>query len=370
MPSWSQTTNIDLMVILTMRFYSSFVLLLFCFCRLSLTKTQNHGFNVELIHPISSRSPFYNPKETQIQRISSILNYSINRVRYLNHVFSFSPNKIQDVPLSSFMGAGYVMSYSIGDLGVDTLTLNSNNGTPISFKNIVIGCGHRNQGPLEGYVSGNIGLARGPLSFISQLNSSIGGKFSYCLVPLFSKENVSSKLHFGDKSTVSGLGTVSTPIKEENGYFVSLEAFSVGDHIIKLENSDNRGNSIIDSGTTMTILPKDVYSRLESVVLDMVKLKRVKDPSQQFNLCYQTTSTTLLTKVLIITAHFSGSEVHLNALNTFYPITDEVICFAFVSGGNFSSLAIFGNVVQQNFLVGFDLNKKTISFKPTDCTKH
>ncbi|XP_024640569.1 aspartic proteinase CDR1 [Medicago truncatula] len=288
------------------------------------------------------------------------------------------------------MGAGYVMSYSIGTppfqlyslidtgndniwfqyLGVDTLTLNSNNGTPISFKNIVIGCGHRNQGPLEGYVSGNIGLARGPLSFISQLNSSIGGKFSYCLVPLFSKENVSSKLHFGDKSTVSGLGTVSTPIKEENGYFVSLEAFSVGDHIIKLENSDNRGNSIIDSGTTMTILPKDVYSRLESVVLDMVKLKRVKDPSQQFNLCYQTTSTTLLTKVLIITAHFSGSEVHLNALNTFYPITDEVICFAFVSGGNFSSLAIFGNVVQQNFLVGFDLNKKTISFKPTDCTKH
>lgn len=258
MPSWSQTTNIDLMVILTMRLYSSFVLLLFCFCRLSLTKTQNHGFNVELIHPISSRSPFYNPKETQIQRISSILNYSINRVRYLNHVFSFSPNKIQDVSLSSFMGAGYVMSYSIGttpfqlyslidtgndniwfqckpckpclnqtspmfhpsksstyktipctspicknadghcsskdkkiceykykygdgysqgDLGVDTLTLNSNNGTPISFKNIVIGCGHRNQGPLEGYVSGNIGLARGPLSFISQLNSSLVENF-------------------------------------------------------------------------------------------------------------------------------------------------------------------------------------------------
>jgi len=105
----------------------------------------------------------------------------------------------------------------------------------------------------------------------------------------------------------------------------------------------------------------------EHVVASMVKLKRVKDPTHQFNLCYKTTSETL--NVPIITAHFSGADVHLNAPNTFYPIDNEVVCFAFVSGGADYPDAIFGNVQQQNFLVGFDLQKNIISFKPTDCTK-
>ncbi|XP_003613583.2 aspartic proteinase CDR1 [Medicago truncatula] len=382
------------------------------------------------------------------------MKHSTNRVHYLNHVFSFPPNKVPNIVVSPFMGDGYIISfligtppfqlygvmdtandniwfqcnpckpcfnttspmfdpsksstyktipcsspkcknventhcssddkkvceysftyggeaYSQGDLSIDTLTLNSNNDTPISFKNIVIGCGHRNKGPLEGYVSGNIGLGRGPLSFISQLNSSIGGKFSYCLVPLFSNEGISGKLHFGDKSVVSGVGTVSTPITAgEIGYSTTLNALSVGDHIIKFENStsknDNLGNTIIDSGTTLTILPENVYSRLESIVTSMVKLERAKSPNQQFKLCYKATLKNL--DVPIITAHFNGADVHLNSLNTFYPIDHEVVCFAFVSVGNFPG-TIIGNIAQQNFLVGFDLQKNIISFKPTDCTK-
>ena len=76
-------------------------------------------------------------------------------------------------------------------------------------------------------------------------------------MPFFSKEDISSKLHFGDKSVVSGLGTVSTPIVYKFGYFVTLEAFSVGDHIIKLESSSSsNGNKVythIDSGTCSSI---------------------------------------------------------------------------------------------------------------------
>lgn len=209
-----------------MRFYSS-LLLLFCFCRVSVSKTQNNGFSVELIHPISSKSPFYNTAESHFQRMSNNMKHSTNRVHYLNHVFSFPPNKVPNIVVSPFMGDGYIISfligtppfqlygvmdtandniwfqcnpckpcfnttspmfdpsksstyktipcsspkcknvenmhcssddkkvceysftyggeaYSQGDLSIDTLTLNSNNDTPISFKNIVIGCGHRN----------------------------------------------------------------------------------------------------------------------------------------------------------------------------------------------------------------------------------
>jgi hypothetical protein len=146
-----------------------------------------------------------------------------------------------------------------------------------------------------------------------------------------------------------------------------LEAFSVGNEIIKLEQSTfGKGNTVIDSGSTITSLPQDVYSKLEDAVATMVKLKRVKDPTQQFSLCYKTTLEML--KVPIITAHFRGADVKLNAFNTFFQTGHEVWCFAFVTGGHFPGV-VLGNVAQQNFLVGFDLQKNIVSFKPADCTK-
>lgn len=63
-------------------------------------------------------------------------------------------------------------------------------------------------------------------------------------------------------------------------------------------------NTLIDTGTTFTYLPKDVYHKLESTVASMVKLKRVKDPTHNLSLCYETTFKEL--EVPIIIAHFDG----------------------------------------------------------------
>jgi len=117
--------------------------------------------------------------------------------------------------------------------------------------------------------------------------------------------------------------------------------------------------------STLTILPEDVYSQLESTVASMIKLKCVKDPNQQLSLCYK--STLKIDNVPIITAHFRGANVTLNAVNTFVEINHEVMCFAFSS--SIVPFAIYGNVAQQNFSVGFDTLKNIISFKPKDCTK-
>ena len=57
--------------------------------------------------------------------------------------------------------------------------------------------------------SGIIGLGGGPLSLVSQLNKSIGGKFSYCLV-LAENSNVINKINFGSTGLVSSNGVVST----------------------------------------------------------------------------------------------------------------------------------------------------------------
>jgi hypothetical protein len=50
-----------------------------------------------------------------------------------------------------------------GNLGVETITLDSTSGSSVSFPKIMIGCGHTNTLPYNGQSSGVIGLASGPI---------------------------------------------------------------------------------------------------------------------------------------------------------------------------------------------------------------
>ncbi|RDX57860.1 Aspartic proteinase CDR1, partial [Mucuna pruriens] len=264
-------------------------------------------------------------------------------------------------------------SHSRGDFSVETLTLGSTTGSSVQFPKTLIGCGHDNTGTFRPEGSGIVGLGGGSVSLVSQLSSSIDKKFSYCLAPMFSQTKSSSKLSFGNAAIVAGNGAVSTPIvsgEQKVFYYLTLESFSVGRSRVEFGRSSSsrfggEGNIIIDSGTTLTLLPDDVYSNLESAVADEIKGERVEDPNELLGLCYKTTSSGEL-EVPVITAHFSGADVALNAINTFVQVADGVVCFAFRS----SESPIFGNLAQQNLLVGYDLQKNTVSFKPTDCTKH
>nr|POE91556.1 aspartic proteinase cdr1 [Quercus suber] len=93
-----------------------------------------------------------------------------------------------------------------------TLTLGSTTSHPMPFPETIIGRGHDNVGNFDDKGSGIVGFGGGAVSLVSQLSSSIGGKFSYCLVPLTSRDKNSSKLNFGSDTVVSGPGTVSTPL--------------------------------------------------------------------------------------------------------------------------------------------------------------
>ncbi|QCD85558.1 aspartyl protease family protein [Vigna unguiculata] len=244
-------------------------------------------------------------------------------------------------------------TFSHGDLSVETLTLGSTNGSPIPLPRTAIGCGHNNSMNFKGANSGIVGLGRGPVSLINQL-----GFFN-------------SKLSFGDAAMVEGHGTVSTPlvsIPKHVFYYLTLEGFSVGSNRKEFGSSFSRfggeGNIIIDSGTTLTVLPEDVYTWLESAVAHEVKVKPVEDPNHVLGLCYRGTLDEL--DLPVITAHFRGASVLLHRMNTFVEVADKVVCLAFQGT---RSGAIFGNLAQQNLWVGYDLRKNTVSFKQTDCTK-
>ncbi|CAK8561065.1 unnamed protein product [Lathyrus sativus] len=255
---------------------------------------------------------------------------------------------------------------SEGDLAVETLTLDSTSGHSISFPNFVIGCGHKNTMTFPGRNSGVVGIGGGPISLLTQLGSSTGGKFSYCFAP--SMSNSTSKLNFGDAAVVSGRGVVSTPIVKKSPpvfYFVTLNAFSVGNKRIGFSKPPVEGNFIIDSGTTLTILPSDIYKNVESTLIALVKLKRVKDPNKILSLCYSDKSNKYVFPK--ITAHFKGADVLLSSISTFIPVADGVVCLAFAPSQD--GTGVFGNLAQQNLLVGYDLQRNTVSFKSTDCTK-
>ncbi|XP_027356846.1 aspartic proteinase CDR1-like [Abrus precatorius] len=425
-----------------MECYLSFTLvLLLCLYNISLAKALNRGFSVELIHPDSPKSPFYDPKENEYQRVANALHRSIThadakigavanltmlRGEYLmRYSFGtppfqlygvidtatdivwtqckpcktchyqrapmFDPSKsttYQTIPCTFATCRSvaytkcneehfceyrrrYVGAYSQGYLSSETLTLESTNGNPIKFPKFVMGCGHNNTAGFYGPNTGLIGLSGGPVSLISQISSSVDGKFSYCLVPRPS--NISSKLHFGDDAVVSGEGTVSTPIviKDSKGlYFTTLKGFSVGDKRIEFGNptfgsNDDKGNMYINTAVITTLLPDYIYSKLESAVANVVKLERAQDPNKVLSLCYKGTFQQL--QAPKITAHFKDSaNVQLNTHNTFVQVAENVICLAFQST---EYVGVLGNLAQRNILVGYDVQKKTISFKPTDCTK-
>ncbi|KAK7343141.1 hypothetical protein VNO80_26104 [Phaseolus coccineus] len=312
------------------------------------------------------------PCETCYNQTTPIFDPSKSNTYKTLHSSSSTCKSVQDASKDG-ENCEYTIHYgdgseSHGDLSVETLTLDSTNGSSIQYPRTVIGCGRKNSGSFEGKGSGVVGLGRGPVSFISQLGSSIGGKFSYCFAPM---SNTSSKLNFGDAAVVSGKGTVSTPIVSLDPivfYYLTLEAFSVGNTKIEFSKSSSEsngeGNIIIDSGTTLTLLPDDIYSKLESAVAKEIELDRVEDPFKQLSLCYGSSFHDL--KAPVIMAHFRGADVKLNAVNTFVEVEEGVVCLAFMSSEIGS---IFGNLAQLNFLVGYDLEKKTVSFKPTDCTK-
>ncbi|CAL9224901.1 unnamed protein product [Arabidopsis halleri] len=255
-------------------------------------------------------------------------------------------------------------SYTQGKVAVDTLTLGSTDNRPVQLKNIIIGCGHNNAVTFRNKSSGVVGLGGGPVSLIKQLGDSIDGKFSYCLVP---ENDQTSKINFGTNAVVSGPGTVSTPLvlkPAETFYYLTLNSISVGSKNMQTPNSDIKGNMVIDSGTTLTLLPVKYYFEIENAVASLINADKSKDERIGSSLCYNATADL---NIPVITMHFEGADVKLYPYNSFFKVSDDLVCLAF--GMSFSKNGIYGNVAQKNFLVGYDTVSKTMSFKPTDCAK-
>ncbi|CAH9094393.1 unnamed protein product [Cuscuta europaea] len=257
-------------------------------------------------------------------------------------------------------------------------------GNGASFKNVYFGCGQLfnkdgSTKPPADQASGIVGLGRGPLSLVSQLNLET---FWYCTT---GRESASgSALGVGSPAGVTAAAAITTtPLLDTLSawYLVLLKGITVGKTALfagqesEFElNLDGSRGMVIDSGTSFTRLIPTVYTALRSELIAQLLVVglQVAPAAAGLDLCF------LLpgggnTNVAFpqLTFHFDGGDLVIPTENYMQVVTVEnsnLACLAMLSTeGTGLSTAIFGNSQQKNMNVTFDLVANNLSFKPTQC---
>ncbi|KAL0785692.1 hypothetical protein Bca101_001938 [Brassica carinata] len=268
-------------------------------------------------------------------------------------------------------------SFTKGDVATETISIGTASGSPVSFPGTVFGCGYNNGGTFDETGSGIIGLGGGQLSLVSQLGSSISKRFSYCLSHKSSTMNGTSVINLRTNSIPSGTSkdssVLSTPLVDKEPqtyYYLALEAISVGKTKIPYTGSygtssaTTKGNIIIDSGTTLTLLDSGFYDGFGAAVEESVTgAKRVSDPQGLLSHCFKSGNAEI--GLPEITMHFTGADVKLSPLNAFVKVSEDMVCMSMIPT---TEVAIYGNFAQMDFLVGYDLETRRVSFQRMDCS--
>ncbi|XP_074303629.1 aspartic proteinase nepenthesin-1-like [Silene latifolia] len=289
---------------------------------------------------------------------------------------------------SSF-GQGHTEGYLGNTKFIFNYIENQENRTKI-FPNIALGCGIKNNnfsfnGETESnFIAGVIGLTPGPRSFITQLDETINGRFSYCIP---SGGGNTTTMLFGDNADIGGdderrVQTIA--MKPSARYHLYLAAIIVGGvrlHIdptvFALDEKDYTTGFFIDPGSPITVLTNSSYVLVRNAMTDHFT-KYGWDPikvssENYYDLCYSTVPDTTKHQVYPSVAfHFvespgAGGEVEflLPAENVFGKSeAEDGFCLKMVPSDGPS---IFGAAQQANYRFLFDVNAELLSFVSEKC---
>ncbi|GAB4855748.1 hypothetical protein Ancab_024392 [Ancistrocladus abbreviatus] len=266
----------------------------------------------------------------------------------------------------SYGGCAYSYRYTDqsethGYLGIDTFTFGSE-----QINNLVFGCGYINRGTF-GYseLSGICGLGNSPISLVQQLAVK---KFAYCLTAPVSSS--SSTLLMG--SHVNNLRipiTKVTPMtvnpKAPVFYYISCTGISVDGQLLNIApavfslKKDGTGGMVVDSGTTFTQLPEDVFYYFADVLIEVMNLPYFSN--EVFELCFQLPQYNI--KLPEIVFHFENMDLEMSDSNIWANI-GGAICLAM---GPTKGLAFWGNWQQANWLIVYDVPNRAFGFTRANC---
>ncbi|GER57822.1 eukaryotic aspartyl protease family protein [Striga asiatica] len=275
--------------------------------------SNNSNITVTLIHRDSVLSPLYDPSLSPTQRLANAVQRSLDRAAQAQAQAQLAPiensngDYLFQFAIDSFSTTGYVdtgsdliwtpcgsrahpsstpiqcrtkpctilpatncsrtkpvnsshfkMKYASrtsaeGNLFEGTFTLGG-----IRQNNIVFGCDYTGTNKI-----GIVGVGGGQASLVQQLGQ---GKFSYCLSSVWDN-NYKREMTFG--GSVMGRDTVTVPLQStprtSTFYIVELQGFSFGRATFHVARPVDM---IVDSGTTVTNLPENLYNKLRQAVVN------------------------------------------------------------------------------------------------------
>ncbi|CAN8259591.1 unnamed protein product [Cochlearia groenlandica] len=265
-----------------------------------------------------------------------------------------------------------------GVFAKETFTVGLTNGRKARLRGLLIGCSSSFSGDSFRGADGVLGLALSDYSFTSKATNVFGGKFSYCLVDHQSHKNVSNYLVFGSASAYVATktdGKRTTPLNLKlipPFYAINVFGISIEDEMLdipaKVWDANAGGGTILDSGTSLTLLAEAAYKAVVSGLgRYLSKLNRVKPDGIPIEYCFNTTSGFNERNLPQLTFHFKGGarfEPHRRSYMV--DTAPGVKCLGFVSAGR-TATNVVGNIMQQNYLWQFDLEASTLSFDPSMC---
>uniref|UniRef100_A0A0E0MM37 Peptidase A1 domain-containing protein n=1 Tax=Oryza punctata TaxID=4537 RepID=A0A0E0MM37_ORYPU len=260
-----------------------------------------------------------------------------------------------------------------GYLATETFTFGSTR-----VPGVVFGCSDKTNGDFSG-ANGVIGLGRGPLSLISQLQLS---RFSYQLwAPHDSNSKKKSKssvdgsiIRFGDDAVPKTKRPRSTPLLSStlypNLYYVNLtgilvdgkrlSAIPAGTFDLKANGS---GGVFLSTTVPVTYLEVAAYRVVRQALASGISLQPVDGSAMGLDLCY---AAALMAKVKVpkLTLVFdgAGAEMELAVANYFFKDDDTGLeCLTMLPsvGGS-----VLGSLLQAGTNMIYDVDGERLTFEP------
>ncbi|CAL8994880.1 unnamed protein product [Prunus brigantina] len=285
----------------------------------------------------------------------------------------------------------YEYTYSDGSLTAgffsrETTTLKTSSGRETQLPNLSFGCGFRVSGPSVTGPSFNgahgvMGLGRGPISFASQLGRRFGNKFSYCLMDYTLSPPPTSYLRIGGGFPHDVVSKIRfTPLLvnplSPTFYYIGIKSASVNGvklpihpSVWSLDQSGN-GGTVIDSGTTLTFLPKPAYRLILAAFKRSLRhLAKPAEPTRGFDLCINVSG---VARPILPRLSFRlvGNALFAPPPSSYFIDTaEQVKCLAIQPVDSGSGFGVIGNLMQQGFLFEFDRDKSRLGFSRHGCTR-
>ncbi|XP_050255204.1 aspartic proteinase nepenthesin-2-like [Quercus robur] len=236
-----------------------------------------------------------------------------------------------------------------GYLSTEKITFETSDEGITSVPNLVFGYATNVGGNLGGQTSGVLGLGAKMTSLVNQQ----GSKFSYCFGSIWDLQYSHNQLIIGDGAVIEG---PSTPITIVGSYYyVTLDSIRVGEKKLDISpqvfkvTKEGTGGIVIDSGATLTSLPKAAFDPLKDEVLSLMDDLVQYVGTLSSCPCFWGVIDRDLVGFPVVTFTFAnGVGLALDVKSFFTPAGPHKFCMA-VALSTVANLTLIGVLAQQSY---------------------